>query len=647
MRIRLRTLKLNCRKSEEVVDLTASISFFHGRLSAGKSTIARLIDFCLGASFEQTTALQQEMVSAQLTGEMGGKDVLIERNKGENFLQVSWSGPEVSPNSVLVAAKGDGPAVAADNIRNLSDLIFHLLGIPVIKVRKRTDDPDSSLIRLSFRDIMTFCYLPQEDLDSSFFLLQTPIRREKSKDALNYVLGFFSERLNELQIDYDHAATEQRTKELSARRITEFLAQFEFGSEADIDLELASITTQSAEIEATLDQSRTSFLRDTHFTDEKRRVLSQLSRNLSQAQEALADIAQRSGEQKELRAELISMKFKTARADSARDVLAGARFAVCPNCGQPLSTHRVRLPSECYVCLQPPKPTDAALNIGIVRSDLDARIQEIDTYLRRQERAESELERQVAKLRQEKQALDAELAELLTSYETDRLVRSRDAERQRATLVERRSFLERLRELPNAVRKMAEEAEALKGRLGTIEREIENEKRRLTAADDNFKLLEDFFLEALIEIGLPGISDSDKVRINRRTMLAEILPAGDEALAYSFFNAGSGGKKVLITICFALALHRTAAVRSLPLPNFLMIDSPTKNITPDINPQLVSAFYTYLYRLCSTDLRGLQVIIIDQTLVKPDPELDLSFRERLMQSGDREHPPLISYYDGP
>lgn len=46
-------------------------------------------------------------------------------------------------------------------------------------------------------------------------------------------------------------------------------------------------------------------------------------------------------EQRELKAELISMKFKTARADSARNVLAGAKFRVCPNCGRPISSHRV------------------------------------------------------------------------------------------------------------------------------------------------------------------------------------------------------------------------------------------------------------------------------------------------------------------
>lgn len=647
MKINFETLKLVCRKSEEIVDVSAHISFFHGQLSAGKSTIARLVDFCLGASLEQTTAIQQELVAVQLTLTIGDHSVLIERNRGENVLQVSWSKPDEPPNSVLVAARGDGPAVLADDVRNLSDLVLHLLGIAVIKVRKRTDDPDSALVRLSMRDILTFCYLAQEGLDSEFFHLQAPIRREKSKDVLNYVLGFFSDRLNELQIEYDRVATEQRTKELSAKRIREFLAQFEFGTESDIDQELADIANKVTALDASLAGEGAVFTGQTHFVDEQRTRLVALSQALADAEETLLDLGRNLSEQRELKAELISMKFKTARADSARNVLAGAKFQVCPNCGQPLSAHRAARPEDCHLCLQPPKPAEPNVTVDLVRSDLDARISEIDSFLKRQEKAKSALERKTSDLRAEKSRQDKALSQQLASYETDRLVRTREAERQRAALLERQAFLQRLRQMPIAVETMAKEADTLKAELARLERVIDTEKQRLTNADKNFKLLEEYFLDALVAIGMPGVSSDDQVRINRKTLVPEVLPKGDGEIAYTFFTAGSGGKKVLMTICFALALHRVAAVRSLPLPSFLIIDSPTKNITPDINQELVSAFYLYLYQLAATDLRDVQFIIIDQTLVEPKKDLGLSFQHRLLQRGDPDHPPLISYYDGP
>jgi hypothetical protein len=270
MKIRLASLKLICRQSEELIDFSSQVSFFHGRLSAGKSTIARMIDFCFGGELEQTTAIQLEFLSAQLSLVIGTSEVLIERNRNENQLQVSWQVPGEEPHAVLVSARRDGPAAVDNSIRNLSDLVLHLLGIPVIKVRTRTEDPDSPVARLSLRDMLKFCYLPQEELDSAFFYLGTPIRKEKSKDVLNYVLGFFSERLSALQIEYDNVATEQRTKELAAKRIREFLAQFKFGSEADIDLELADISQEVGVLEGGLSGDRSFFLSETHFADERR-----------------------------------------------------------------------------------------------------------------------------------------------------------------------------------------------------------------------------------------------------------------------------------------------------------------------------------------------------------------------------------------
>jgi hypothetical protein len=95
-------------------------------------------------------------------------------------------------------------------------------------------------------------------------------------------------------------------------------------------------------------------------------------------------------------------------------------------------------------------------------------------------------------------------------------------------------------------------------------------------------------LEALLATHVPGVAAEDKVVINRRSLILEIWPGGDQKYSYSFYTAGSGGKKTLFTICFALALHRTAALREMPVPTLLIIDTPLRNITPDINPDVGS-----------------------------------------------------------
>ena len=195
--------------------------------------------------------------------------------------------------------------------------------------------------------------------------------------------------------------------------------------------------------------------------------------------------------------------------------------------------------------------------------------------------------------------------------------------------------------------KCTKKQNSLDGELAKAGRQILEEKIRLRFADQNFYRLERNFLDAVVAVGIPGISDGDRVVIDRDKLIPTIWPTGNETSAYSFFTAGSGGKKVLLTICFAIALHQTAAQAGLPVPSLLMIDTPLKNITPDINPEIVRNFYAYLYRLMSSDLRGRQIIIIDQMLVKPDEGRNFEFESRLMTRDNPNWPPLISYYKGP
>lgn len=190
MKFKLGKLTLINRRSVEEVIFAKRVSFFHGEMGAGKSSIPALIDYCLGGSLTHTPALQSELVYVALSLTLGDNEVVLERTPGDKAtIVVSWqtgTGERFQCAAPLAAQQG---AIFGEQVRNFSDLILHLLGIGVIKVRKRTSDPDSEMVRLSIRDILEFVYLDQDHLDSDFFLLDIPIRREKSQDAIRYPSG--------------------------------------------------------------------------------------------------------------------------------------------------------------------------------------------------------------------------------------------------------------------------------------------------------------------------------------------------------------------------------------------------------------------------------------------------------------------------
>jgi hypothetical protein len=231
------------------------------------------------------------------------------------------------------------------------------------------------------------------------------------------------------------------------------------------------------------------------------------------------------------------------------------------------------------------------------------------------------------------------------SYESEYLARSRQYERRLSAIQERSGLLDRIRAMPAEIEKVYAEADALTAKIHELRRRIEEEEASLRSAEANLKAIEQNYKDILLAIHFPGFAPSDVIVINRRTLIPEVLQAGDERRAWTFYDAGSGGKKTLLKICFALALHKTAAENDLPVPRLLMIDSPMKNITPDVNRDVFTNFYGELYRLLAASLSDWQVILVDQTYVAPTGDVQPSI-QRLMHRDDPDNPPLITYYRG-
>ncbi len=181
MKIWHKSLSLQFKESYEAIDLAHQIVFFHGKISSGKSSIMRLIDYCLGGDLERTPAIDREFVSATLNLEVKEFDVLLERQDHSGSIQVTWKDQNNNMGSVNapIISRSEINPIWGDNIFNFSDLMFYLLGYKPFKVRRSKLEEDSPLVRLSFRDFLWYCYLDQDNLDSDFFNLDDVYKRLK------------------------------------------------------------------------------------------------------------------------------------------------------------------------------------------------------------------------------------------------------------------------------------------------------------------------------------------------------------------------------------------------------------------------------------------------------------------------------------
>ena len=645
MKMQLRHLVIRTRRTTEQINFSGVVTFLHGPVSTGKSTVARLVDYCLGGDLERTPAIQQEFVAAELTLVLGDYLCTLERAADEtDSVRVSWSGPDEDVGSVNAPLRPQAIALIDAQVHNFSDLVFHLCAVTPIMVRKRSRDPDSPMIRLSIRDIWWYCYLDQMHLDSSFFHLEDPFRGRKSQDALRFFTGLYSERLSQFEADLFRTIDEQRSKREAVRQIRSFMNRFELGSEVEMAGRLRAAEEALAEAEGrrtVIERARSAQI---HPTDQLRAALRGLSTEIASMRQAAIESEVAIAEQRALRAEFITAKIKAERADQAGRVLEGVRYQRCPECGTEIANRR-DIPDGCRLCGEVHADQAAAnpLELEALRRDLNERVDQIADSMVRRERELNRTMRRLMQAEQQKLDLDRQLQEELRRYDSAFVESVREVEREIATLVERITALRRLQLMPQAVNELEEAAGALQGNIDRLRTCIAEERDHLRGADANIAALAAEFKRVMLAVSFPGVSEDDRVVIDPRNWRPTVIHGEQE---WSFWDTGSGGKKTLFNVCYALAIHTVAMERHLPVPDLLIIDSPTKNISDDENPDLVRSLYAEIYRLArGQEGRQLQFLLIDSDLVGPGGELP-GFSERRMAGGP-DAPSLIPYYTGP
>lgn len=133
----------------------------------------------------------------------------------------------------------------------------------------------------------------------------------------------------------------------------------------------------------------------------------------------------------------------------------------------------------------------------------------------------------------------------------------------------------------------------------------------------NLRVLESIFFHCLLDVKFSYIEESDHVVIDKKT-LAPSVYTRNNSFKFDYFNLSSGGKKTIYKICYALAIHIFAATKSSSslLPQFVIVDTPMKNMSEREDSELYERLYCYFNNLFSDKglLCDAQLIIIDKEI---------------------------------
>ena len=661
MKIRIQSLVIETKEGKDIViDFPKPISYFYGKVGAGKSTIPRLIDFCFGGNLVETPALQQEFLKARLTLKTDLYDVVLSRNRHSGLVTVQYrliGTNDWIPLSIPAHtyAGREETIVEGQKIENISDLLFHLAGkrAPFVKRSKTRDETE--LIRLSFRDMLWYCYLSQEEIDSSFFNLgkdDHEYKRPKSRDIMRNILGYHREEISKLEVVLDEIQKEKANSSKSLETLKEFLKNNSIQDSESISKQITALQNEYQDVSLLITNLREEVQRqDRHIVDKHKDEARLLAMDIIELSTALSDLEARKTREEQLRNEYISASVKEKRANTARSILKDVNFEVCPQCGASLTDKSVPL-NHCSLCTQP-LTSDTVIDLATINEDLRVRINELTISLGEISLQKAEIQKEMKKVQDSKATIDSRLMEIERDYDSKFLSKARDLERKRGIIESEINALKRLLPLPQEVLHRERRQKELELQESTTKEMLDRAILDAEQDKSNLHELESLFLDTLIRVGLPGLKEEDVVSIGDKdfipTVKSEIKdPKTNEVreISMQFANLGSGGKKTIFKACYALAIHRFAVKTNAMLPRFLIMDTPMKNISERENKDIFKKFYEFLYEMASGELKDLQMIIVDKEYYEPTSEYSNIIHSKHMTPDDPDYPPLIDYYKG-
>lgn len=650
MKFRLLSLVLTLRRAEVTIGF-ADVSYFWGQMGAGKTSVVRLVDYCLGGDIQLSPAMQSEFVGATLNLSLAQDNLAIERPRDSDRVIASWGAGDDAFQVSLPARRAEGEILPGTGVEQLSDLLFWLSGVTPPRVRKSKVKDDTGTARLSMRDLLWYCHLDQDEIDSSFFHLEESApfpKRLKSRDVLRYVIGFHDERVAELEAALDQLRGERQALSATITGLTRVLKEVGVESEAQISERMAALRLEADRLQADIEAARDAAeneRRTTHAVDQLREQARALGEEIARIEDAMANLRQAQDRDRRHLHEIETLSLKFRRSVSARAVLVGVTFESCPRCAQRLPE---RGADRCRVCGQADRidvadPTETAL----VERDAKARITELSDILAKHDESFARLKRDRDTLMATKVRTERERNEAMSRYDTAYLSSMLATERKRASLLQEAENLAALMRLPQMVEAQRDKLAEIAGQEQRLRAELKEARKAAESDETNLDRLKTYFLDCLVRAGVPSITPEDRVEIPTPSFFPEVYgPDPNDVTITTFSTLSSGGKKTLFKCCFAIAVHRLAIQLGAPLPEFLIIDSPMKNISERENRDQFEGFYRLLYELKENELRETQLVLVDKEFSAPETQALFTLVERHMRPGDNANPPLIPYYNG-
>lgn len=545
------------------VNFNVGVNIIYGDSSTGKSSILDLIDYLLGA---KTFELYPEIIAAGryavLDATLNGVRYSIKRDIFDPSLPIEVY-PCAFSDIESFAYKGYLATFQIKkkyaDIEFLSDFLLEALNLTNLKIKQAPTQDDSKLVRLSFRDLIKFCYVNQDDLGTKkYFTSDNFALQVKNAEVFKYLFNALDSQISELEQDISDKSNKRNEIEKKFSLVSEFLRESEFGSMLSLDDEVTRTDHDAGLLHEQILTLNSRLTADNEVYRAIKTALIEIELEKRTLHKQMMDGEQKIERFTRLHNDYINDIQKFNSSLLARTAIGEIpdEIAICPICDGPLHFESAkrnfdivssdRITHELTSLKRRVKDTEQLINESKKLWEADnSRLKEVEEHEKRA-----------------RELLDENTKELVSPYLAERDMHVR----QLGELKQKRVDLVSRLKIRNQHSFLADQIKSLELSIGQLKERVDNLKTEAPSMAEVLSNLTDHLQRYLSFIRI-----KDPIGIGYTT--DRFLPV---LRGIEYGNIRSGGLRTVMCIGYLCTLMEEALTNSMNYPSFLMIDTVGK-----------------------------------------------------------------------
>ncbi|KYN66482.1 exonuclease SbcC [Pantoea agglomerans] len=552
-----RLILVGVRKNYEV-KFENGLNIIHGDSDTGKSSILEFINYLLGSS---KIELADEMISsvsyAALEVIINDTPYTIVRDifKPLDYIEVYQCGFEKRESFISRKyAPNFSASSAPDGV--FSDFLMDALDFPRLNLKVSPTQANSQFRRLSFRNIMKFTYVNQDDMGSKNLLgLGEWAKYTYTKEVFKYMYNVLDTDISDVEMLLSAKRAELQSLKKKYENVSEFLRETGYESIPSLDDAIEECDVLHDSISYELNSINASMLANSDSYKELKTYHSEFNLKLKVTLKSIDDLERKREQYLRLRNDYSNDIEKIKAIHLANKKIGLLKDVKC-NC--PVCDNLITLES-----------TDG----GYVKSKTEALDEELMSLIKREKSLEEliyslsgeQKELLIAKAKLEvdlqkvSEMIDTETAGFVTPYLTQR-----DSLLKEMTSVskKRESLVASLR-VRNHQQDLLSKQNTISDNIATITDKLELLREKAPSIDGVLSYLADELLGFLTNV---KIKNRKEIGISNKHFSP--IVRGRE-----YFNITSGGLRTIITIGHMSSILKSSVDNEVNHPRFLLLDT--------------------------------------------------------------------------